>query len=139
MTHLPLSKGKYGLGVSWDRVTHSIDIDLQAVIVNKKGSIIDAVYYNNLKALRAAVTHSGDEQTGDKAGLDKIIWVNLTKLATTNDQEKQVKLVIFIVAAYSGGSLKDAPNMCLHVLEERKENKVASFNLARASGAAEVA
>lgn len=36
-------------------------------MVDQKGSIIDAVYYNNMKALRGSITHSGDEQTGRKA------------------------------------------------------------------------
>ncbi|CAK0844034.1 unnamed protein product [Prorocentrum cordatum] len=111
MARLPLSRGKYGVGVSWDRGPHGIDIDLQAVIVNTRGSIIDAVYYPGGRRTRAdapsegtrgdvlgSITHSGDEQTGEK--------------------EKQVKLVIFVVAAYSGGSLRDAPNLSMHILEE---------------------
>ena len=95
---------------------HAVDVDLQAVIVDDKGVrvsdsgrpalaasavcfamgqvIIDAAYYNNMKALRRlngepgqmqwtqlrvifsrCVTHSGDEQTGEKTGMDETIWV----------------------------------------------------------------
>jgi tellurium resistance protein TerZ len=137
MTYLPLSKGRYSLGLAWDRGTHSIDVDLQAVIVNAKGCIIDAVYYNKLTALNA-ITHSGDEQTGEKVGFDEMVLVNLENLAMSTDQEKQVKLIIFVVAAYCGGSLQDAPNLSMRVLQGRKGKGVASFSLARASGAAKV-
>ena len=49
-------------------------------MVDDKGSIIDAVYYNNMKGLKGSITHSGDEQTGKKAGFDEIVWVHLPKL-----------------------------------------------------------
>ena len=41
--------------------------------------IIDAVYYNNMKALRC-ITHSGDEQTGERSGLDETVWITLLGL-----------------------------------------------------------
>jgi len=69
---LPLHADKCGVGLSWAKEGKAIDLDLQGVIVNNKGCIIDAVYYNNLKALRA-VTHSGDEQTGEKTGMDEVV------------------------------------------------------------------
>jgi len=88
-------------------------------VVDNRGSIIDAVYYNNLKALRC-ITHSGDEQTGEKAGYDEVIWVGLSKLPET------VRMVIFIIATHTG-HLRDVRNGMIHVLEERKENEVAKF------------
>lgn len=112
-----LSATRYGVGISWTS-GGPLDLDLQAVVVDQKGLIIDAVYYNNLKALRA-ITHSGDEQHGDKAGLQETIWISLSRLPP------HVKLIIFVVAAYSGGGLKDASNGLIHVLEEKRENEVA--------------
>lgn len=104
--------------------------------MNTRGSIVDAVYYNNLKALKS-VTHSGDEQTGEKSGLDEVIWVNFANMAKLRDEDKQVKLVIFVVCAYTGGSLSDAKNVSLHVLEEKKDNEVGRYAI-QARGAAEV-
>eukprot|EP00930_Biecheleria_cincta_P083276 TRINITY_DN72882_c0_g1_i1.p1 TRINITY_DN72882_c0_g1~~TRINITY_DN72882_c0_g1_i1.p1 ORF type:complete len:428 (+),score=103.16 TRINITY_DN72882_c0_g1_i1:123-1406(+) len=125
---LHLHTGKCGIGVSWDRVGNTIDLDLQAVVVDNKGAIIDAVYYNNLKALKS-ITHSGDEQTGDKAGLDEVIWVSLQKLP------EHVRLVIFVVAAFSGGSLREVSNGALHVLEEKLDNEVARYGLEQTDAA----
>jgi len=90
--------------------------------VDNKGSIVDAVFYNNLKALKS-ITHSGDEQTGEREGLDEVIWVSLNRLP------ENIKMIIFVVAAYSGGSLKDACNGMLHVLEQQKACVVARYPL----------
>jgi len=118
-----LTKGRYGIGISWDDVPGGrMDVDLQAVIVDTKGQVIDAVYYNNLKALKC-ITHSGDETSGEKSGLDETIWVGLERLAA------HVRMVIFVVAAFRGGRLRDVQNGRIHVLEERKENEVALFSM----------
>eukprot|EP00913_Durusdinium_trenchii_P010386 g9737.t1 len=120
---LTLHASKYGVAVSWDLGRTAVDLDLQAVVVDEKGSIIDAVYYNNMKALRGSITHSGDEQTGKKAGLDEFIWVNLSRLP------ESIRLVIFVVAAFSGGSLRDAQNGMLHILEEDMKHEVGRYQL----------
>ncbi|CAK0804696.1 unnamed protein product, partial [Prorocentrum cordatum] len=104
---------KYGVGIA--------QVVPEAVVVSEQGQIIDAVYYNNLKALKAAITHSGDEPTGERSGIDECIWVTFQKLP------QHVKLIIFVVAAYNRGHLKDAKNGKIHLLEERKDNEVASF------------
>jgi tellurium resistance protein TerZ len=124
-SELPVDQSvkRYGIGISWDKSDVIVDIDLQAVIADDRGAIVDAVYYNNLKALKAAVTHSGDEQTGEKSGIDECIWVNFQKMPAN------VRVIIFVVAAYNRGHLRDARNGHIHVLEERKDNEVARFAL----------
>mmetsp|Transcript_94590 Transcript_94590/g.282497 ORF Transcript_94590/g.282497 Transcript_94590/m.282497 type:complete len:417 (-) Transcript_94590:42-1292(-) len=120
---LPLTAGRYGIAISWDQSGRSsVDVDLQAVIVDDRGQVVDAVYYNNLKALKC-VTHSGDEMTGEKAGHDEVIWVSMTKLPAN------IHIIIFVIAAFQGGRLRDAKNGKVHVLEECKDNEVASFSM----------
>merc|ERR1740139_280300 len=68
-----LPKKRYGFGLSWDAPgpgQPKVDVDLQCVVVDTAGSIIDCAYYNNLKAARS-ITHSGDETTGDTSGIDE--------------------------------------------------------------------
>jgi tellurium resistance protein TerZ len=85
---------------------------------------MDAVYYNNLKALKA-VTHSGDEVTGEKSGYDEVIWVNINRLPA------KAQLILFVVAAHSGGFLRDARNGFVHVLEESKDNELMKVPMER--------
>lgn len=117
----PLTAGRYGVAISWDSSPGcNVDVDLQAVIVDGKGQVIDAVYYNNLKAL-GSLTHSGDETTGERSGFDEMIWINTARLP------EHVRMIVFVVAAFNGGHLRDAKNGKIHVLEQRKDNEVASF------------
>eukprot|EP00927_Polykrikos_kofoidii_P043011 TRINITY_DN3706_c0_g1_i1.p1 TRINITY_DN3706_c0_g1~~TRINITY_DN3706_c0_g1_i1.p1 ORF type:complete len:464 (-),score=83.09 TRINITY_DN3706_c0_g1_i1:39-1430(-) len=129
--HLPCDR--YGFGASW-RPSHGnavIDIDLQCVVVDDAGTIIDCAYYNNLKALRA-ITHSGDETAGNPTGIQELVWVNMRRLPAN------VSVLIFVVAAYCGGSLADVADGKLHVLEERENNEVAVIEMERSSGCVDV-
>eukprot|EP00928_Gymnodinium_smaydae_P088118 TRINITY_DN72260_c0_g1_i1.p1 TRINITY_DN72260_c0_g1~~TRINITY_DN72260_c0_g1_i1.p1 ORF type:complete len:443 (-),score=67.43 TRINITY_DN72260_c0_g1_i1:353-1636(-) len=120
-----LEKNRYGIGISWDESPEgNVDVDLQAVIIDEKGQVVDAVYYNNLKALKC-VTHSGDETTGEKTGLDEMIWVSVDRIPA------HIKMIVFVIAAFKGGYLRHAANGKVHVLEEKKENEVAVFSMER--------
>lgn len=130
---LDLPCGRYGFGASWHCLQgRNVDVDLQCVVVNDAGTIIDCAYYNNLKAAHA-ITHSGDEFSGKKTdNIDEIVWVNLQRLGS------EVSLLVFVVAAYSGGSLADVSDGRLHVLEERESNEVALFEMERSSASVDV-
>eukprot|EP00929_Paragymnodinium_shiwhaense_P057011 TRINITY_DN28531_c0_g1_i1.p1 TRINITY_DN28531_c0_g1~~TRINITY_DN28531_c0_g1_i1.p1 ORF type:complete len:424 (-),score=92.38 TRINITY_DN28531_c0_g1_i1:100-1371(-) len=119
---IPLEKKSYGVAISWDEGARKVDVDIQAVIVDNSGQVVDAVYYNNMKALKC-VTHSGDELTGQKSGFDEVIWVNFRKMP------EHIGLIIFVLAAYSGGHLSDARNGVIHILEDNKDNQVANVSM----------
>jgi len=128
-----LPKHRYGFGVSWDEVPGrpKVDIDLQCVVVDNSGAIIDCAYYNNLKAV-GGVTHSGDETTGASSGIDELVWVMTSKLP------ESVALLVFVVAAFKGGQLVDVANGKLHVLEETTSCEVARFDMERSTGQVDV-
>ncbi|CAK0876621.1 unnamed protein product [Prorocentrum cordatum] len=65
-----------------------------------------------------------------ESGIDECIWITFQKLP------QHVKLILFVVAAYNRGCLRDARNGRVHLLEERKDNEVGSF--AMEDSAAEV-
>lgn len=109
---LPLPKGRYGVAISWDRAKASVDLDLQALIVDDHGLIVDAVFYNNLSAFNGCVGHSGDKKLADGKEYSESVWVNLAKLP------KQVALIIFVVAAYGDCMLKDVTGGKISVLED---------------------
>mmetsp|Transcript_87121 Transcript_87121/g.247000 ORF Transcript_87121/g.247000 Transcript_87121/m.247000 type:complete len:434 (-) Transcript_87121:109-1410(-) len=124
---------RFGIALSWDRSGgHAVDLDLQGIAFDAQGKLLDAVYYNNLKALGRGLTHSGDEVTGDKEGFDEAIWVNFPKMAAT------VPLLVFIVACYKGGSIHDARNGRFHLLEDRASNEVGQFRLENFAGKAAI-
>eukprot|EP00927_Polykrikos_kofoidii_P086450 TRINITY_DN9691_c0_g1_i1.p1 TRINITY_DN9691_c0_g1~~TRINITY_DN9691_c0_g1_i1.p1 ORF type:complete len:479 (-),score=54.45 TRINITY_DN9691_c0_g1_i1:102-1538(-) len=121
---LLLPDARYGISITWDCVGEGVDLDLQAVVVNHKGEIIDAVYHNNPIVLRASVMHSGDDTTGETDTCDETIWVDLPRLP------EHVRMVIFVVGAYSG-HMSDAVNGTIHVMHDSKGSEVAQFVLMR--------
>ena len=66
------------------------DLDLQAICVDKWGTICDAVFYNNLKA--KGLTHSGDEKNGRE-----VITVDLEKIPA------DIKILFFTVYVFTQG------------------------------------
>lgn len=116
--NLPLAAKRHAVAISWDHDPRlPVDVDLQAVVVDNRGSIIDAVYYNNLKGLGKCMTHSGDEVTGQKTGYDETVWVNLDRLPET------VQMIVFVIATHTG-HLKDVKNGMIHILLERSDNEL---------------
>jgi len=128
---LDLARPRYGFGVSWATGAREVDIDLQCIVVDNVGSIIDCAHYDNLKAVRA-ITHSGDEVAGKPAGIQEMVWVNMQKLPAN------VNLLVFVVAAYAGGCLRDVVNGQLHVLEGRESNEIALFEMERSQASVDV-
>lgn len=130
---LPLTRSSYGLALKWDNLDgKGIDCDLQAVLVDDRGHIIDAVYYNNMTALQGAIGLIGDTTTGEGDGYDEQIYLTLKKF------QPQVKLVIFVVAVYDKRrSLDDVDNGQVVLLEEGRPMK--QFKLERSDdGSADV-
>lgn len=127
-----LTQSRYGFGVSWDsRGGRDVDIDLQCVVVDVDGAIIDCAYYNNLKAARA-ITHSGDETAGKPNHIEEMIWVNMNKLPTN------VGMLLFVVAAYSGGSLGDINDGQLHIMEEHESREISLIPLDKTSASVNI-
>uniref|UniRef100_A0A7S4PTF7 TerD domain-containing protein n=1 Tax=Alexandrium monilatum TaxID=311494 RepID=A0A7S4PTF7_9DINO len=124
-----LHKARYGVGVSWD--AGRVDIDLQCVVVDTSGAIIDCAYYNNMKAGRG-ITHSGDAVVGKPNGIQELIWVTLPKLS------QSIAALVFVVAAYSGGFLRDVQGGKLRLLEESEKREIAQFELERSAASVDV-
>lgn len=121
----PLNGAKCGIALSWDNGNNGVDLDLQAVAFSAGGRLMDAVYYNNLKALGRGITHSGDEVTGERRGFDEIVWVHFQKLP------EEAELIVFVVASYKGGLIREAVDGKFHVLEDVSTNELGNFSLGR--------
>jgi len=126
-----LSKSKYGVALSWDNKKVRVDLDLQAVVVDRAGTIVDAIYYNNDSALEKALVHTGDTVDGEAGGYDEMVWVFLEKLP------KHIQLIIFVVAAYSGGHFKAAQKPMVNIIEGSQWHSVKQVALNQSGGDAQ--
>lgn len=79
---------KFTVGLGWDsnssNTGSSFDVDASVFLVGANGKIPNDnhfVYYNNLKSPDGAVTHAGDNLTGDGDGDDEKIQIDLSVIS----------------------------------------------------------
>jgi stress response protein SCP2 len=61
------------------------------------GVIKDACFYNKMSAANGMVRHSGDNRSGEGAGDDEFIGLDLDHL------DPSIKVIMFVVTAYTEG------------------------------------
>jgi len=93
------------IGLGWDaRATSGPAFDLDGSAFMLKGNAVrndkDFIFYGNLAAVDGSVVHSGDNRTGDAAGDDETISIDLTKIPADVDR------IAFSVTIHDGEKLK---------------------------------
>jgi tellurium resistance protein TerD len=84
-----ISAPKFVVGLGWDSNSSNtgepFDIDASVFLVGENGKLPTDnhfVFYNNLKSPDEAVIHGGDNLTGEGAGDDEKIQIDLSKAAS---------------------------------------------------------
>jgi tellurium resistance protein TerD len=100
-----LDAPKFTIGLGWDTNSSAtgddFDLDASVFLLGENGKLVgDAffVFYNNKNSPDGAVTHTGDNLTGDGDGDDEQINVDLTKI---DPRVKEICVVITIHEAES--------------------------------------
>ena len=134
-----LTKGNPGLtkiliGLGWDTNKYdggsAFDLDAAAFLLNASGKVnsnADFVYFGNLKHPSGAVTHLGDNLTGQGDGDDEEIKVDLA--AVPSDIEK----IDFSVNIYEADSRKQnfgqVSNAFIRVVNEASGEELIRYDL----------
>lgn len=97
------------------------EIDLNvAALLFAADRLVDVVYHEQLSSSDGAVRLHGDSMTGEGAGDDEIIAVDLSRVAA------QVTTVLFLVTCYTGQTFERIANAYCRVIDT-----VAGTQLAR--------
>ena len=144
-----LTKGNAGLnqimvGLGWDPVSagkgllktifgggqKDIDCDSAVIMVgadNKLGNNRDVVYFGNLTHPSRSVVHMGDNLTGDGAGDDEQIFIELKSVPTN------IEKLIFVVNIYDCiGRRQDfgmIQNAYIRIVDNHSKKELVRFNL----------
>lgn len=104
------------VGISWEffKGMAKVDLDASAVAFSTTGSLVDAAFFNQLSCCSGAITHSGDNKSGDKEGYDEELKVDLSKLTG-------VSAIVFLLSAFSGGNLKDCESASCQIKQGSNE------------------
>ncbi|PTX52577.1 tellurium resistance protein TerD [Gemmobacter caeni] len=121
------------VGLGWDaRVTDgkAFDLDASVFICGEDGKVrsdADFVYYNNKTALGGAVQHMGDNLTGDGAGDDEQVKIDLSKVP--EDVKKLVFAVTIHEAAARGQNFGQVSNAYMRVMNDAGGAELAKYDL----------
>lgn len=131
------------IGLGWDPVksgggflkslmggNQEVDCDASVFMINNQGKLEsnkDLIYFGNLKSENNAVIHTGDNVTGDGAGDDEQILVDLDKVPA------HVSKLLFVVNIYNCVARKQhfgmIKNAFIRVVDKTSKKEVARYNL----------
>lgn len=103
----------------------NIDLDTALIMLDANKSIVDAVYFGQLKSRDGSVQHSGDNLTGAGDGDDEIIHVNLAKVSAN------VHSLVFTISSFRGQSFENVENAFCRVVDANSNVEIAKYNLSQ--------
>jgi len=122
------------LGLGWDIKRYdggaNFDLDASAFLLGANGKVRrdeDFVFYNNLTCAEGAVTHTGDNRTGDGDGDDEVIRVDLS-LVPAN-----VERIAFTVTIHDADQLNQnfgqVCNAFVRLVNEDNNEEILHYDL----------
>ncbi|MGW3267303.1 TerD family protein [Streptomyces sp. NPDC001056] len=121
-----LSQVRMGLG--WEPAFRGGDIDLDASVIayGPRRNHVDSCYFGKLTILKGAVKHSGDNLTGEGAGDDEVIAVDLGRIP------QEVTGLVFTVNSFSGQKFTDVAKAYCRLVDAATEEELVRFDLTQA-------
>ncbi|MCK8679013.1 TerD family protein [Streptomyces lichenis] len=121
-----LSQVKMGLG--WEPAYRGKDIDLDASVIayGPQRNHLDSCYFGKLTILGGSVKHSGDNLTGEGAGDDEVIMVDLGRLPA------DVTGLVFTVNSFSGQKFTEVAKAYCRLMDAASGEELVRFDLTSA-------
>ncbi|MFE7128799.1 TerD family protein [Streptomyces sp. NPDC057617] len=121
-----LSQVKMGLG--WEPAYRGKDIDLDASVIayGPNRNHLDSCYFGKLSILNGAVKHSGDNLTGEGAGDDEVIVVDLGRLPA------DATGLVFTVNSFSGQKFTEVAKAYCRLIDAATDEELVRFDLTSA-------
>ncbi|WP_455809578.1 TerD family protein [Pseudomonas koreensis] len=127
---------KVSMGLGWDPEKASgffgkllgggggdIDLDASCIMLDADKKPLDLVWFRQLQSRDGAIQHSGDNRTGEGAGDDETISVDLERLPAT------VKYLVFTVNSFTGQNFEKVANAYCRIVDLGSRNELGRFDL----------
>jgi tellurium resistance protein TerZ len=121
------------MGLGWDAVkkrglfgglkSQSIDLDASCLLFDGSKSLVDEVWFRQLRSKDGAVVHTGDNLTGAGEGDDESIIVDLSALPA------RVATLIFVVNSFTGQNFSQIENAYCRLVDASNEAELARYDL----------
>lgn len=121
-----LSQVKMGLG--WEPAFRGKDIDLDASVIayGPNRNHLDSCYFGKLSILNGAIKHSGDNLTGEGAGDDEVIVVDLGRIPA------EATGLVFTVNSFTGQKFTEVAKAYCRLIDAATGDELVRFDLTSA-------
>ncbi|MFD7430970.1 TerD family protein [Streptomyces sp. NPDC059818] len=118
-----LSQVKMGLG--WEPAFRGKDIDLDASVIayGPNRNHLDSCYFGKLSILNGAIKHSGDNLTGEGAGDDEVIVVDLGRIPA------EATGLVFTVNSFTGQKFTEVAKAYCRLIDAATGDELVRFDL----------
>ncbi|MFI5905082.1 TerD family protein [Streptomyces cyaneofuscatus] len=118
-----LSQVKMGLG--WEPAFRGKDIDLDASVIayGPNRNHLDSCYFGKLSILNGAIKHSGDNLTGEGAGDDETIVVDLGRIPA------EATGLVFTVNSFTGQKFSEVAKAYCRLIDAATGEELVRFDL----------
>ncbi|MFE7355526.1 TerD family protein [Streptomyces sp. NPDC057543] len=118
-----LSQVKMGLG--WEPAFRGKDIDLDASVIayGPNRNHLDSCYFGKLSILNGAIKHSGDNLTGEGAGDDEVIVVDLGRIPA------EATGLVFTVNSFTGQKFTEVAKAYCRLVDATTDEELVRFDL----------
>ncbi|MFD9541329.1 TerD family protein [Streptomyces sp. NPDC060022] len=118
-----LSQVKMGLG--WEPAFRGKDIDLDASVIafGPNRNHLDSCYFGKLSILNGAIQHSGDNLTGEGAGDDEVIVVDLGRIPA------DATGLVFTVNSFTGQKFTEVAKAYCRLIDAATGEELVRFDL----------
>jgi len=116
------------MGLGWDPAKRSRNIDLDASVIafDAGGQALATVWFMNRGEWNGALRHGGDSITGEGAGDDEQIYVDLDRLPA------EVSSLVFTITSYRGQPFTEVKNAFCRLVEARSGAELVRYDLSAA-------
>lgn len=103
-----------------------VDLDASCLVFDESKTMVDQIWFRQLKGMKGAVVHTGDNRTGAGEGDDEVIKVDLSSLPAN------VSSLVFTVNSFTGQDFNSIANAFCRVVDDTTGQELAKFTLSEA-------
>ncbi|MEU1491170.1 TerD family protein [Streptomyces sp. NPDC005776] len=113
------------MGLGWEPAFRGKDIDLDASVIayGPNRNHLDSCYFGKLSILNGAIKHSGDNLTGEGAGDDEVIVVDLGRIPP------EATGLVFTVNSFTGQKFTEVAKAYCRLLDAATGEELVRFDL----------
>ena len=103
-----------------------VDLDASCLVFDESKTMVDQIWFRQLKGMKGAIVHTGDNRTGAGEGDDEVIKVDLSNLPAN------VSSLVFTVNSFTGQDFNSIANAFCRVVDDTTGEELAKFTLSEA-------